>query len=164
MAYAVDQDHVNELFSELSGADAAEAPRLEADIYSALSHSGSDAMDFLLERGRFALEQGDSLRAVEHLTALIDHAPDFAEGYNSRAAAYYFAGLYGPAMADIAQALALEPRHFGAMLTMATILEEVGQSNKALVALQKIEDLHPHMTGLADHISRLDHVQSGAAL
>ena len=54
--------------------------------------------------------------AIEHFTALIDHAPDFAEGWNARATAYYQTGDFGPSIADIGQVLTLNPRHFGALV------------------------------------------------
>ena len=38
-------------------------------------------MDLLLERGRKAMSEGDTNTAIEHLTALTDHAPNFAEGW-----------------------------------------------------------------------------------
>ena len=50
--------------------------------------------------------------AIEHLTALTDHAPDFAEGWNARATAYFQAGEYGPSIDDIAQDADAEPAPF----------------------------------------------------
>jgi len=48
--------------------------------------------DFLA-RGRDAMDAEAFDRAIEHFTALIDHAPDFAEGYNARTTAYFGDGL-----------------------------------------------------------------------
>ena len=70
--------------------------------------------------------QGAKL-AIEHFTALVDHAPEFAEGYNARATAYFQNGQYGPSLEDIRQTLMLNPRHFGAMSGLALILEELGR-------------------------------------
>ena len=53
--------------------------------------------------------------AIEHLTALTDHAPDFAEGWHARATAYFRAVLLGPAMDDLQRALVLNPDNFDAV-------------------------------------------------
>jgi len=84
-------------------------------------NSGSPARDLLLQRGKDALEDGDAEAALDHFSALIDHAPDFAAGYNGRATAYFLLGLYGPSLNDLRQTLVLEPRHFGAMRGLAVI-------------------------------------------
>jgi tetratricopeptide (TPR) repeat protein len=162
--FAVDASKLDGLFEQLAAAEASDADLIEQTLYAEMSRSGSDAMDLLLERGRSALEAGDSLLAIEHLTALIDHAPNFAEGYNARATGYYHAGLYGVAMADIGKTLTLEPRHFGALSGLALILEELGQSENALKILRSIQKIHPHMNGLAQRIERLELALTGAAL
>jgi tetratricopeptide (TPR) repeat protein len=163
-AVAVDAAKLDGLFDQLATAQASDANLIEQTLYAEMSRSGSDAMDLLLERGRDALEAGDSRLAIEHFTALIDHAPNFAEGYNARATGYYHTGLYGAAMADIGKTLTLEPRHFGALSGMALILNELGKSEKALQALRAIEKIHPHMGGLAQRIERLELALTGAAL
>jgi hypothetical protein len=75
---------LDQLFVELAEADAGNWEQIEQKIWSEWSRSGSAAMDLLLERGRAAMEVGDLAAAIEHLTALTDHAPDFAEGWNAR--------------------------------------------------------------------------------
>ena len=105
-------------------------------------------MDLLLQRGREALEAGDIDRAIEHFSALIDHAPDFAEGYNARATAYFQKGLYGPSLEDIEQTLARNPRHFGALSGLALILEELGIKDGALAAYRAVEEMYPAREGL----------------
>jgi tetratricopeptide (TPR) repeat protein len=163
-AFAVQNAKLDALFERLVSAEGPEVGLIEQNIIDEFSRSGSDAMDLLLERGRNALEQGDSVLAVEHLTALIDHAPAFAEGYNARATAYFHSGLLGAAMADIGQTLTLEPRHFGAMSGMALILAELGRYESALKVLQSIQTLHPNMIGLSERIERLELELVGAAL
>lgn len=161
---AVDADRLEALFDELSTSDVQGADLIEQNLYAEMSRSGSDAMDLLLERGRAAMDMGDALLAIEHLSALIDHAPDFAEGYNARATAYYHFGLYGAAMADIGTTLTLEPRHFGAMSGLALILEELGQTENALSVLHSVQVIHPHMIGLDQRIEHLELALVGAAL
>lgn len=163
-AFAVQNDKLDALFDQLSMAQAQDAPLIEQNIKDELSRSGSDAMDLLLELGRAALEQGDSVLAIEHFTALIDHAPEFAEGYNGRATAYFHSGLYGAAMADIGKTLTLESRHFGVMSGMALILADLERYEAALKVLREIQKLHPYMVGLDERIEQLELVLVGAAL
>ncbi len=121
-------------------------------------------MDLLLSRGREALEAGDTVLAIRHFSALIDHAPDFAEGYNGRATAYFQAGRYGLSLEDIRQTLTLNPRHFSAMSGLALILEELGRPDDALEAWREVERLNPNRDGLKDAITRLEREVEGETL
>ena len=159
-----EQDRVDGLFEQLLQADADAVARIQSQILSEWSKSGSAAMDLLLRRAEESMEDGDADVAVGHFTALIDHAPDFAEGYNGRAAAYYQLGLIGPAIDDLRQALVLEPRHFGAMTGVAVLLEELGRTDDALEVWRKIEQLSPADGDVAQAIDRLLTQQSGASL
>ena len=161
---ATDEAELEALFEGLKGADPATAEQIEGRIFDIWSQSGSDAMDLLLERGRDALTAGNAEAAVEHFSALIDHAPDFAEGYNARATAYFQLGLYGLSLADIRETLARNPRHFGAISGLAFIFEELGSPEGALAALRELEKLHPRQEGLADRIRRLEMAVEGATL
>jgi len=160
-AFAQDED---ELFKRLQHADTAEAMQIERELVLIWSRSGSDAMDLLLERGRRAMNAGEYQTAIEHLTALTDHAPEFAEGWNARATAYFHAGLYGPSISDIARTLSLNPRHFGAMSGLAIILEEIGDYQRALDVTRQVEAIHPARRGVSDAIQRLTRLLGGAAL
>lgn len=152
---------LDEMFAELQTSDAPAAGRLERKIWREWSKSGSASMDLLLKRGRDAMEAGDIEAAIEHFTALIDHAPDFAEGWNARATAYFQAGLFGPSVADIAQVLRLNPRHFGAMSGFARILEETEKPDRALAVYKAALAIHPHLAGIKDAVERLETKAAG---
>lgn len=152
------------LFAELANPDNPAWARAESDIRREWSRSGSAALDLLLKRGEDALDAGDTQAAIEHLTALTDHGPGFAEGWNARATAYFAAGAYGPALADIAATLSLEPRHWGALAGLGTILEEMGQTDRALEAFRASFALHPHQQDVKDAITRLERAAAGTAL
>jgi tetratricopeptide (TPR) repeat protein len=155
---------LDDLFARLKDADAGAAGRIEREIWSEWSKSGSPAMDLLLKRGRDAMAAGDLTLAIEHLTALIDHAPGFAEGWNARATAYFQAGAYGPSVADIAQVLRLNPRHFGALSGFGMILEEVGKDQQALEVYRAALAVHPHLEGVIEAIRRLEAKSTGQDL
>ena len=155
---------LDDLFGRLKDADEASAGRIEREIWSEWSKSGSPAMDLLLKRGRDAMAMGDTKLAIEHFTALIDHAPDFAEGYNARATAYFQAGEFGPSVADIAQVLRLNPRHFGALAGFGMILEETGRDAQAMEVYRSALAVHPHLEGVLDAIARLEAKTAGQDL
>ncbi len=159
-AVAQEQD-LDDLFSALSRAEEPAASAIEEKIWQEWSQSGSPSMDLLLQRGREALEAGDPQLAIEHFTALIDHAPEFAEGYNARATAYFQAGLFGPSLGDIRQVLARNPRHFGALAGLALILEDLGDKQGALAAYREVQRIYPAREGLEENIDRLERQVEG---
>jgi tetratricopeptide (TPR) repeat protein len=164
VAAAEDTAKLDGLFDRLKTAGAEEAGRIETEIWIEWSKSGSPALDLLLQRGRDALALGDTAQAIEHFTAIIDHAPDFAEGWNARATAYYQAGEFGPSLADIGHVLTLNPRHFGALSGLASILEESGRTEKALDAYKAALAIHPHLEGAAEAVKRLETQETGQEL
>nr|WP_111298880.1 tetratricopeptide repeat protein [Paracoccus saliphilus] len=133
----------------------------ESDILREWSRSGSPAMDLLLRRGEEALDAGDIPTAIGHLTALTDHAPDFAAGFQARAAAFAAAGQFGPALADLARALELEPRHFAALTQLGAMLEEMGEDDRALTAYRESLKIHPHQQEAIDGVARLERKRIG---
>lgn len=136
----------------------------EADIQREWSKSGSPAMDLLLRRGREAIEAGDPDAAIEHLTALTDHAPGFAEGWNARATAFYMKGRLGMAVADIQRALVLNPHHYGALSGLGLIFEQLNRPDMALAAFRASLAINPHQAAVIEAIGRLETADAGTAL
>ncbi len=155
---AAQEVSIDELFAELQTVPAEESDRIAGKIMTIWSDSGSASMDLLLKRGEEALADGDAQAAIDHLSALVDHAPDFAEGYNARAAAYFEAGYFGPALADIRRALSLNPRHFEAMTGLAVIQEAMDTPEKALETYRGVLELVPNDADILEAVSRLEGV------
>ncbi len=155
---------LDRLFDQLKTADQEAIGAIEQEILAEWSKSGSPAADLLLRRGRDAMNAGDLDTAIAHLTALTDYAPDFAEGWNARATAYYQVGRFGPAISDIARTLQLNPRHFGAMSGLALILEETGDSEMALRVYRQIALINPGRANVKEAIARLEASGSGIDL
>jgi tetratricopeptide (TPR) repeat protein len=148
-------------FQELADPDNPNWGRALTDIQREWSKSGSPAMDLLLKRGQDAMEAGDIPAAIEHLTALTDQAPDFAEGWNARATAYYLAGMYGPSIADVERVLVLNPRHFGAIAGLGLILRDTGHKEAAVRAFRESLTIHPHQDGIRQALEQLERDASG---
>ncbi len=143
------------LLSALSQATPAEAARIDRELQALWSHSGSDAMDLLLKRGREALERGDPQAAIEHLTALTDHAPDFAEAWHLRASAWFELGRYGLAAEDLGRALTLNPNNYNALFGLASVLETIGDDEKAYEAYARVKAIHPNFEEVTKALDRL---------
>lgn len=152
------------LLSKLAHASAEQAPGLDRQLQALWNKSGSPAMDLLLKRGRDALETGDTQAAIEHLTALTDHAPAFATGWYLRASAYFEAGLYGPAISDLQHALTLNPNNYNAIFGLGTILEAFGDRKRAYEAYARARALHPHHEDIIRAMDRLKPEVEGKAL
>jgi tetratricopeptide (TPR) repeat protein len=163
-AMAEDAAKLDQLFDRLKTAEAAEAGRIESEIWIEWSKSGSPALDLLLQRGRDAMAFGDLVQAIEHFTAIIDQDPAFAEAWNARATAFYQAGEFGPSVADIARVLELNPRHFGALSGLGMILEDAGKPERALEVYRAALKIHPHLEGVIQSVERLETQEQGQEL
>jgi tetratricopeptide (TPR) repeat protein len=164
-ALADDAAFMDRLLDRLAAAqDADQADRIAREIQIEWDKSGSPAMDLLLQRGRDAMAVEDYQTAIDHFTALTDHAPDFAEGWNARATAFYMMGEFGPSVDDIAHTLALNPNHFGALSGLGAILESMENQEKAIEAYRAALAIHPYLDGLEDHVTALEAQLQGQEL
>lgn len=141
--------------TELAAADAVTARALDRELQALWRKSGSAAMDLLLSRSAKAFEKGDYAGAIEHLTALTDHAPDFAQGWYQRARAYHAAGLYGPSVADLERALALNPNDYNAIYALGTVFEQFQRPKRAYETYLRAKAIHPHHEEVLSALERL---------
>lgn len=153
-----------ELLAALADPENAAWRRTERALAAEWARSGSAAMDLLLVRGRDALAEGDIAAAIAHLTALVDHAPEFAEGWNARATAFYADGRLGESVADIARVLTLNPHHFGALAGLGMIWTDLEHPKRALAAYRAALAIHPHNPDLAEAVETLEAQISGPDL
>lgn len=143
------------LLDQLHDAAPADAARLEREIRMDWEKSGSPAMDLLLKRGKDALEAGELELAIGHLSALTDHAPDFAEGWHARAMAFFQEEEYSLALHDLEVTLALNPRHFAAIYGLGVVMESLGRDKDAYDLYTRVLSLHPHHQDALDGVERL---------
>ena len=159
------EDPVADLMDQLAQAeDERSAARLERQLRQEWSKSGSATIDLLLKRGEDALDVDNIDAALEHLTALTDHAPDFAEGWHTLALAYYRAEMFGPAADALERTLALNPHHFGAMRGLGAILEQVDKPHLAYDAYSRVLSLRPHDSEVIEALERLELRVNGQTL
>lgn len=157
-------DQVAQLLGELRAPDQQGWQRIERQIQRLWSRSGSASADLLLQRGQDAMRRGDTVRAVEHFSAVIDHAPEFAEGYHARAMAWFMAGRLGLALDDLQQALRLNPQHFSALAGLGRIFEDLNAPDRARKAYDAAHAIHPHRDDVKAARERLERQLSGTEI
>lgn len=155
---------IDALLAELANPETQNWQQIERRLETAWSKSGSSSMDYLLQRAQKAMEAEDWDAALEHLTALTDHAPDFAEGFHARATAYFRKGLYGPAIEDIGRTLSLNPNHYNALTGLAVIFEELQMGQQALELYRMVNAMNPHREETRAAEERLQQSHGGKPL
>ena len=135
--------------------DDTSAKAIEDRIWALWMVSGSDTVDVLMSRVKEASDAENYTLAIRLLDAVIEIDPDFVEAWNRRATIFFLRKDYSSSLADIMHVLAQEPRHFGALAGLGTILEEVGDDRHALDAYRKALAVHPHLKGVAEHVKSL---------
>lgn len=144
------------LFARLaSSADEADATELETRIWRLWLASGSDSVDLLMSYGLEALEAQELKEALlifNHITSL---APGYAEGWHKRSAVHFLLDDYQGVLGDLEHVLRLEPRHFGALASLAAILQELGDKQGALAAYRKALAVRPFLPGAEEAIEHL---------
>ncbi len=153
-----------ELLQQLAHSTPEQAIGLDRQLQALWSQSGSASADLLLERGREALDDGDVEAALDHLTALTDHAPEFAEGWHVRASAFFGIERFGMAAADLEHALTLNPNNYEAIYGLGLIFEIVGKPEQAFEAYSRALAIHPHHEEVTNAVNRLKPQVEGKAL
>jgi Tfp pilus assembly protein PilF len=137
---------LDQLFRRLATCAGGEAGETEDRIWRVwMDHPHRAAAGALeLATGDIAARRYDI--AETRLTALVRSAPQFAEAWHKRAALYYMLGRDEECLSDIRRTLALEPRHFAAMLHFAEIHLGAGAAAAARYAFAAALSLHPHLS------------------
>ncbi len=99
----------------------------------------------LLDDGMRRIRQSDLDGAEAALSDLTVYCPDYAEGWSQRAYARFLQQRYDEALADIREALAREPRHFGALSGRLRILYTQGRIGLARRALTDAIEINPFL-------------------
>lgn len=106
----------------------------------------NDQAQQMLDRAMSRIRGSDLVGALRDLDALVAYCPEFAEGYNQRAYAYFLARRYAPALEDLDRAIDLSPRHVAAIAGKALTLLGMGRKAEARIALNKALALNPWLS------------------
>jgi tetratricopeptide (TPR) repeat protein len=153
------RNHNNDLqflFGALKAApDEDSAKLVERRIMTLWLASGSDTSDLLMARSKAAIDGQDFDLAIKLLDAVVELKPDFTEAWNRRATVYFLKKDYARALQDLQQALAREPRHFGALAGLGMIMQEFGDDKRALEIFRRALDVNPHLSRIPDLVKSL---------
>jgi len=163
-AQAADPGKVDSILERLKNSTPETYEVIERELLLEWSKSGSASMNLLLQRGNDAMERQEYLKAYEHFSALIDHAPEFAEGYAGRATALFHMERLGQALADIEEALRRNPEHYPSIIGFGIIMSQLGETHAAVAALKRAASIHPHREDVADALDRLIKEIEGIAI
>ena len=97
----------------------------------------------LLDEGMTRRTAYDFAGAVDAFHALVSHCPDYAEGYNQRAFVNFIRQDYTAALPDLQRAVALSPRHLGALSGLALTLVALQRTDEAARVLRRAVELNP---------------------
>lgn len=153
------------LFAELRRiGDADEAKRTARKIQRRWQDSGSATIDLLMRRATEAMGHKQNDAVLDLLDQVLVLEPDYAEAWNRRATAHFASGDYGKSISDIEQTLAREPRHWGALMGLALILERTDQDKKALEVYGDVLEVYPALKSAQDAVGRLSEKLTGPSI
>src|SRR5215510_1608504 len=148
--------NIDKLFEALKIAPTDESAKyVENRIWALWVAAGGDTSNLLMSRVKTAMEKKEFDVALKLLGAIIDLKPDYVEAWNRRATVFFNTKDYGSAIADIREVLVREPRHFGALAGLGTIMQELGDDKAALDAYRRALAVHPKLDKIPEIVKRL---------
>ena len=129
----------------------------EHSVWQVWSRSGDPHVDALFEIGVSQMNQGAPDAAVDTFTAIIARKPDFAEGWNKRATAYYLMGDLDLSLHDCDEVMQRNPNHFGALSGYGLIYVQRGELTRALEYFERALAINPNMQGVQQSIDLIQY-------
>jgi len=132
----------------------------EEALWTVWSRSGDARVDDLFNRGVSEMNAEHLDDAIATFTRIIELKPDFAEGWNKRATAYYLAGDYRHSLADCDEVIKRNPKHFGALSGYGQIYLQLDRPDKALEYFRRALAVNPNMDGVQAMVGRLEELEA----
>ena len=128
----------------------------EQGLWALWTRSGDAEVDRMLANGTVIMQSGAYLEAVDVFSLVIERKPEFAEGWNKRATAYFLAGEYRKSIADCEEVFKRNPKHFGALSGVGQNWLALGELDTARDYLQRALQVNPNLEGVAEMIREID--------
>lgn len=140
------EDALDTLFGRLRVApDAATARTLTNEIWLIWTTPTDAALAARMAEVMAMRQNADFTAVMTLLDGIVTDFPDYAEGWNQRATINYLLSNYEQSLEDIDKVLALEPRHFGALVGRAVIYRNQGKLDLALKDMVAALAIHPFL-------------------
>lgn len=141
-------ERLDTLFTDLHSLEnSSDAARLTNEIWTIWHITDNIKAADKLESGIRAMREQQLEFAVAAFSDVIELAPDFAEGWNKRATAYYMMGEHADSAHDVKRTLELEPRHFGALAGLGLLYMAQEEYTAASKAFEAALNANPHLPG-----------------
>ncbi len=148
---------LDELFTQLANAPGGrQAAAIEQRIWQAWFEHDDPAAASLLARARERAQAGDAASAETLFDELVAAHPAYAEAWNQRAILRYLQGDLDGSLADIAQVLSLEPRHFGALSGRGQCLFRLERYREAAAAFHDALSINPWLDAVRMQLDMLE--------
>ena len=145
------------LFVKLSQAQTVrQAELVEIEIMRIWNISGDKEVDQRMQRADTVMRNGSAQEALIITAAITKEKPDFSEVWNLHATILFFMGKYQESLNSIERTLALEPRHFGALIGKGHIFAQQKRFKEALTVFKTAKKLYPLHPRIYKHINRLN--------
>jgi tetratricopeptide (TPR) repeat protein len=127
----------------------------EGAMWQVWSRSGDEEVDALFATGVEQMGQRKLQAAVATFTRVIERRPDFAEGWNKRATAYYLLGDYRRSLGDCGEVVKRNPEHWGALSGYGMIYLRLDQPGRALEFFERALAANPNLSQVRHTIEQL---------
>lgn len=151
-----DQEHpgLDALFERLRAVEQqAEGERVTHRIWELWREIDDPDLAAAMEQGIVAMRSGRHADAERRFSAVIEAEPGYAEAWNKRATVRYMRERYTAAAADIRRALALEPRHFGALAGLGLVYMQLERYRAAIESFERALEINPWLEGTRRNIA-----------
>mmetsp|Transcript_7019 Transcript_7019/g.13003 ORF Transcript_7019/g.13003 Transcript_7019/m.13003 type:complete len:477 (+) Transcript_7019:224-1654(+) len=135
------EDALHEILRTTSDDDVAEIA--EAALWAAWLPSSDELIDNVMRRGLKLMKDGELPEAIKAFTEVVLAAPNYAEGWNKRATAFFLAERFDDSISDCQRVLKLKPRHFGCLSGLAVCHLRKGDERSALRWLRAALEVNP---------------------
>tara|TARA_R110002167_G_scaffold145082_2_gene335968 strand:+ start:723 stop:1277 length:555 start_codon:yes stop_codon:yes gene_type:complete len=144
------------LFDTLQqAATANQAALIEQQIWDIWQTAPSAELQALMQTGMGAMNRADLLQALDIFDNMIAIAPDYAEGWNKRATVNYLLRRLPASLADIAETLSREPRHFGAIAGRGLVHIQGSRLREAARAYEEVLKISPQNSGARSNLDAI---------